>query len=216
MQLVLPTAYFPPVSWMALFLVSSAPLLEIHETFPKQTIRNRCHILAANGKLRLTVPLKKPNGNKTKTSEVAVDNSQSWQEQHFRSVASAYRNAPYFMHYEEELHDFFEVRHLSLIALSSDSLELILKMLRTEKSWNYTVSFDKQIAGGAVMLDFQSEIDRLDADFPVYMQTFSERHGFVPDLSVADLIFNCGPKDSLKYLEQVGRGLIKQIMPYSG
>lgn len=216
MQLILPTAYFPPVSWVALFLSSEAPMLEIHETYPKQTLRNRCNIMATNGKLRLSVPIKKPSGNKSKTGEILIDNNTLWPRMHFRSLTSAYRNTPYFFHYEEKISDLLFSDSKSLIQLNSLIIKLILNMLRLEKSWTYTETFERGASSLARLTDFEGTIANSGIRLTGYSQTFSERLGFMPDLSVMDLIFNLGPAASQQYLLNLGDQLIHWLSVIQG
>lgn len=216
MRIVLPIAYFPPVSWMAVFLYSESPLLEIHETYPKQTLRNRCNIMAANGSLRLSVPVKKPFGNKTKTIEVIVDKGSNWTVQHLRSIASAYRKTPYFEYFEDELTKILLTDHDSLIQLNENSLKLVLRMLRADKDWRYTETFVKSEDALSQKAEFENAIVAKGVRFPNYMQAFSERFGFMPDLSVLDLIFNLGPADSMKYLKNLAAEIKAKTSLYSG
>lgn len=216
MQLVFPTAYFPPVSWAALFLSSEAPVLEIHETFPKQTLRNRCNIMAANGKLRLSVPIKKPSGNQSKTREILIDNHTLWPRMHFRSLASAYRKTPFFFHYEEMISDLLFSEHKSLVELNSRSINLIINILRLEKEWTYTETFERAESSMARIKDFEGAIANSGIQLSHYHQTFSERFGFMPDLSVLDLIFNLGPVASKQYLMNLGDQLIQHLSAIQG
>lgn len=216
MHIVLPVAYFPPISWMALFLKSDVPLLEIHETYPKQTLRNRCIIMAANGKLRLTVPVKKPHGSKTRTGEIMVDHQTPWAIQHLRSLSSAYNKTPYFFHFEDDIANVLLTPHKSLFELNTASLALIFKMMRISRQWRTTDSFSGLSATFRPALDNLAHTYPSEIQFPVYMQAFSDRHGFLADLSVLDLIFNVGPAASVIYLSKLGDMLIAKESSYSG
>lgn len=216
MQIVLPLAYFPPVSWMAIFLYSESPLLEIHETYPKQTLRNRCNIMAANGSLRLSVPVKKPYGNKTKTSEVIVDKGSNWAVRHLRSIASAYRKTPYFEYFEDELSKMLLTDHDSLVQLNENGLKLVMRMLRADKELRYTESFVKSEYALSQKAEFEIAIAAMGVSFPNYIQAFSERFGFMPDISILDLIFNLGPADSIRYLKNLATEIKAKTSLYSG
>ncbi len=216
MQIVLPIAYFPPVSWMAIFLYSESPLLEIHETYPKQTLRNRCNIMAANGSLRLSVPVKKPYGSRTKTSEVMVDKRSNWAVQHLRSFASAYRNTPYFEYFEDELSKMLLADHYSLVQLIESSLKLVMRMLGADKELRYTETYVKSEDSLWQKAGFEYAIAAMGVSFPNYYQAFAERFGFIPDLSILDLIFNLGPSDSMKYLKNLDTEVKAKTSLYSG
>ena len=93
--LLLSSAYFPTVEYIALLVKYKGALIELFETYPKQTWRNRCRIMTANGTQDLTVPVKKPLGNKTITSEVSIYNQENWHLKHIRAIHSAYSSSPY-------------------------------------------------------------------------------------------------------------------------
>ena len=201
---------------MALFVQADYPLIELHETYPKQTLRNRCNIMTANGVLRLTVPVKKPQGNKTKTSEVLIDNSLNWAVRHLRSLTSAYRKTPYFEYFENELSRLLLSEPRTLVQLNSELLSLVLVMLRIQKEWHFTETFSSVKAGNNCIIDFEKSILEMDFTFPNYLQAFSERFGFMPDLSILDLVFNLGPLDSLMYLKSLGLANKAKKVLYSG
>ena len=99
--ILLSTAYFPSISWIAVALQSVRVEIEIHETYLKQTYRNRCNIATASGILSLTVPVKRVNGNHTKTADIQIDNSEKWQNLHWKSIITAYNKSPYFLFYRD-------------------------------------------------------------------------------------------------------------------
>jgi hypothetical protein len=199
-RIILPSAYFPPVSWMALLLNSDDAFVEIQETYPKQTIRNRCQILSANGKTRLSIPVKKVSGNRTKTKEIEVIYEKNWQLIHFRSIESAYNKSPFYFHYRHFLVDFYSKKFALLTELNQESVQLVMQMLKTEKRLNYTTDWQKDIPEYS---DFrQAFLDNSFFKFKPYNQVFSDRNSFQPDLSILDLIFNEGP-ESLRYLRSL-------------
>lgn len=102
------TAYLPPIQYIKSLIESDIVLIEKHETYLKQTYRNRCIILSANGPLALTIPIIKPFGNKTKTDEVVIDNSVKWKREHWRGIESAYRNSAFFEYVRDYLITFYE------------------------------------------------------------------------------------------------------------
>lgn len=190
-------------------------MLEINETYPKQTLRNRCYILGANGPQRLSVPVKKPHGNHTKTSDIIIDPTLPWAMQHERAIASAYRRTPYYMHYEAELAGFFRKQHSSLSDLCHEGLALCLRMLRTDKTWDYTKQFSPHSRNLALHFPFETT-NQPAKIFPAYFQAFSDRLGFVPNLSVLDAIFNLGPTETMLYLRRLAAEIGKTFPAYSG
>ena len=112
------TAYFPSISYMARFLQEDAPVIEVWETYHKQTYRNRCRVMTANGVESLSVPVVKVNGNHTMTKDMAISPIEPWQHIHSRCLESAYKAAPYFDHYYDYLRPIFEGHFERLIDLN--------------------------------------------------------------------------------------------------
>lgn len=193
------TAYFPSVSYMAHFLKEDAPVIEVWETYHKQTYRNRCRVMTANGVERLSVPVIKVNGNHTMTKDIVISYVDPWQQIHRRCLESAYKAAPYFDHYYDFLKPIFETRFEKLIELNDATLQAVLRMLKAKKEIVHTTDYVHE-----------SENDLRDAFspktipnsnlYPEYYQVFSAKFPFAPDLSVLDLIFNEGP-EAVTYLD---------------
>jgi hypothetical protein len=194
---LLSTAYFPPVSWLAAALQSGNILIEAHETYPKQTYRNRCNIATSNGLQSLTVPVKRINGNHTVTSDIIIDNSKNWKRLHWRSIITAYNNAPYFLFYRDLLEPIFNKEHSNLLELNQEILAFIFKSFRAE---NITISNTKQFERNPLHQDLRNyfhpkkekAIDNKLIKYR-YIQVFEDSIGFLPDLSCIDLLFNLGP-----------------------
>ena len=187
------TAYFPSISYMARFLKEDAPLIEVWETYHKQTYRNRCRVMTANGAENLTVPVVKVNGNHTMTKDILVSDHAPWQHIHSRCLESAYKAAPYFDHYYDYLRPIFEGRFERLIDLNDAALQAVLKMLKVKKEIVHTTDYIREAEND--LREAFSPKKQADATlFPKYYQVFSEKFPFAPDLSVLDLIFNEGPE----------------------
>ncbi len=95
-DLILSTAYFPPVQYFTRILRSGRVKIEVNETYHKQTYRNRCIIYSANGPLSLTVPVEKGSFHKTPVKELRIDNNRKWQQSHLRALNNAYNSAAFF------------------------------------------------------------------------------------------------------------------------
>ncbi len=193
--ILLPTAYLPPIQWFVCFFAAKEVFIEQHETYPKQTYRNRCEIATANGKLALSIPVIKVDGNHTKTKDIAISDHQNWQALHWRAFVAAYANSPYFLFYQDDFEPFFQKKHDNLLQFNLELLDLVMRLLEVEKPFKLTSGFEKNPAG---MLDLRNEITpkKPFTLFPLseYYQVFEERNGFKPGLSIVDLLFNMGPE----------------------
>ena len=195
------TAYFPSISYMACFLAEDEPFIEIWETYHKQTYRNRCRVMTANGVESLSVPVIKVNGNHTMTKDVAISSIEPWQHIHSRCLESAYKAAPYFDHYYEDLRPVFENHFKWLVDLNDAALQAVLKILKIQKDIVHTTDYEKSVDHD--WRDAYSPKVILNPDlFPNYYQVFSAKFPFAPDLSILDLIFNGGPESQF-YLREL-------------
>jgi len=195
------TAYFPSISYMARFLAEEAPVIEVYETYHKQTYRNRCNVMTANGVESLSVPVVKVNGNHTMTKDMAISPIEQWQHIHSRCLESAYKASPYFDHYYDYLRPIFEGHFERLIDLNDAALRSVLKMLKVNKEIVHTTDYVRESEDDLREIftpkkPFDSKL------FPSYYQVFSEKFPFSPDLSVLDLIFNEGP-EAMEYLKSI-------------
>lgn len=190
---VLPTAYVPPVHYFSYLIAAECVLIEQFETYPKQTYRNRCEIMTANGKFSLTIPVVKTFGNHTKTSDIGISSHQNWQLVHWRTIESAYANSPYFLYYKDMLLPFYQKKYDNLLHYNTLLLNVILEMLGMHKKIELTTTYLKNLPGGH---DLRNTISpkRPVHDFPFkeYYQVFADKQGFLPGLSILDLIFNMG------------------------
>ena len=204
--ILLSTAYLPPISWMAVALKSDNIAIEIHETYPKQTFRNRCNIATSSGILSLTVPVIRTNGNHTKTCDIGIDNSKNWQQLHWRSIVTAYNRSPYFLYYRDFLEPMYHKKHDNLIDLNQALLAILFKILQVKNmeifntdQYTETPEFtDRRNSFHPKKTNYQEIISEL----PRYIQTFEDYHGYIADLSIIDLLFSIGPQ-TLPYLEKV-------------
>ena len=203
-KLLLTTAYFPPISYFSAIIQAEEVVIEQFENFGKQSYRNRCEIMTANGIIPLTVPVAKAN-SKTLTKDLKIVYTTNWQKLHFKGIESAYKNSPYYDYYIDDLMPFFEEKEEFLLDYNHKILTTVLDMLRIKKGIVYTEDYIP--VDTEEYNDLRSAIHPKashrtpGADFPAhpYRQTFSDRTPFVPNLSILDLLFCCGPdaKDKL-------------------
>lgn len=203
MTALLSTAYFPNVQYISKFLAGDPVVIERFETYPKQTYRNRCNILSANGVLPLSVPVQK--NFHTLAKDIKVDYTEMWQRNHTTAMMSAYKNSPFYDYYFYKFNKFFTAKETFLVDLNDKILRTVLSILKIEANYTYTEDY---ISDASAYDDFRDSIspkqskNKPDETFSPssYIQVFADRFDFVPNLSVLDLIFNLGP-DSRQYLD---------------
>jgi hypothetical protein len=174
-------------------------IIENAEHFQKQTYRNRATIHSPNGRLDLIVPVVKGSKNHTLVKDVKISKEFNWQRLHWMSMQTSYRSSAYFEYYEDDLSIFYEKSWGFLFDYNEELLRLIMRFLKMNIDYTYTGSFEKTYIE---MEDFRDSIHpkrKPDMTFKSYFQVFEERNGFLPNLSIADLLFNQGPQ-SIKYL----------------
>lgn len=200
-MVLLSTSYFPPVSWLALLYQHKEVAIDLWETYPKQTYRNRCKITTSNGNMDLSIPVKKPNGNQSKTNEVLLDEKQNWRQQHWRSIKNAYQSTPFFIHYEEGIKDILESDITQLWKLNHALIKYIAKQIHMDYSIEYTDDFIEE----STQQDYRFRIHPKQEEIihlPPYYQVFDNRIGFQEGLSSLDLLFNLGP-EAILYLDKL-------------
>jgi hypothetical protein len=187
--------YLPPIAYFSSLTGCSGIMLEKFENYEKQTYRNRCYILGSHGKEMLVLPLTSKHG-KTVVSEIRIDYSQKWLNNHWRAIQSAYGKAPFFEYYSDDLRKVLFSKHVFLYDMNQELLTLCLKWLKWELPILETQSYEKKAADG--VFDLRSAItpkklDRLNRFYqPVaYHQVFGNK--FVENLSLIDLILCEGP-----------------------
>ena len=229
MAKLLTTAYFPPVSYFAAIAEDmeglvrtkgedrksfpSSPLLpsviyiEACENYQKQSYRNRCHFYATDGKQSLSFPVIHAEGtHKHLISEMRIDYSTPWVMQHKRAIISAYRTSAYFEYYQDELFAILDSKPERLIDLNTRLLEFFLEKTGIKAEIRMTESYDTAPECEDLREVIHPKrperiLENLELKKP-YFQVFAEKHGFISDLSIMDLLFNEGP-DSIIYLKNI-------------
>lgn len=189
MSNIFPTAYLPSIHYVSLFLKTEQPNIELFETYQKQSCRTRCKVMTANGVQTLTVPVVKVNGNHTLTKDIEIDYKESWQQIHLRCLESAYRKSAYFDYYFPYFEKIYRERFKTLVEMNDYCLKVILKLLKVKKEYLYTEDFEKITDDNDYRVSLSKE---KDIEIKPYYQVFADRHGFISNLSVIDLLFNEG------------------------
>lgn len=193
--------YLPPVQYFTILAASPNVQLESQEHYVKGTYRNRCHIASVNGVQRLSIPLRKGKNQQQSIRDVRIAYDQSWRSNHWHAIRSAYGNSPFFEHYADDISAFYRKKkyeflwdfNLHLLLTLADLLGLKIELQLTPEYWK---------EAPANVTDFRNVIspkrEMPDAEFnPVrYPQVFEDRLGFLPNLSIVDLLFCTGPEAS--------------------
>lgn len=194
-EILVSLPYFGPISQFKELINASNIWIEKQDNFQKQTYRNRMYILGANGKLSLNIPIKHLPKTKVKVhqkySEVKIDNEDNWQSVHWKSLKSAYQTSPFFEFYEDELAPLFRKDYLTLFEFNRECFETVLECLQLDLNFEYTSEYNKQpenISDHRNLVNAKNSIT-----IPEYIQVFQEKHGFISNLCILDLLFNEGP-----------------------
>lgn len=207
---LLSTAYFPSISWMAFFSQRKEVILDLWETYPKQSYRNRCHIATSHGVMNLSVPVKKPHGNQTKTQDILIDYQQKWQQLHWKSIQTAYQSAPFFLYYQDEIEELIKAEYGNLKEMNEKIILGIADLIGIRTQLKQTEDFTP-IENNEE--DFRFLIHpKKPSPFQIkaYYQVFDDQLSFIPDLSVLDLLFNLGP-EAIVYLESLPLNKMDEI-----
>ncbi|MFD2065371.1 WbqC family protein [Pontibacter silvestris] len=193
--------YNPPVHFFWHALRADSLLVEQHENYIKQSYRNRCHVLSAQGLQVLSIPVLRGNSkDKIRITDIEIDYSQKWYNIHWRTIQAAYGKAPYFEFYSDYIREVYERQPKFLFDLNIELLRLYLKLLKLNKPLNFTDSYVTEAPDN--VLDLRNKVhpkiypDNLHVK--PYIQVFGKQ--FVSELSIIDLLFTQGPA-SLSFLQ---------------
>ncbi len=195
---ILSSCYLPPIQYFSKLKNYSNCIIEHHEHFPKQTYRSRCDIYSPNGLLKLSIPLAKRN-HRQDTKDIRISYEYDWQKLHWRSLESCYRRSPFFEYFEDDFLPFYTDKKFDfLIDLNEATQQTILKLLKLKPNYTFSTEYHKNYENASDFRDIISPKETLsrDTEFSVnpYMQVFEPRHGFLPNLSIVDLLFNEGSR----------------------
>jgi hypothetical protein len=193
MKALLSTTYFGPVQWFQKLNRYEEVEIEQWESFQKQTYRNRCLIATTQGVQALTVPVER--GSSPLIKDIRISDHGNWRHLHWNALMSAYGESPFFEYYQDDIRPFFEKRWEFLFDFNEEIRMKMCELLDIQPKVGYTNEFtvNKEI-------DYREAINpkhpQEDPDFEAkpYYQVYQQKHGFLANLSVLDLLFNMGPE----------------------
>ena len=199
MKALLYPTYFPSISHYAAMVQADSITFETEDNFQKQTNRNRMYIYSPNGTQLLNIPIKHSKEARQKTKEVKIEQDFNWQKQHFKSLEAAYRTSPFFEYFEDDILPVFQKKQTFLLDLNLEVFEIVNQCLGIKLPFEKTAEY------------FQNSPDYIDyrtlangkkdqTSCEPYTQVFEDKHGFLNNLSILDLLFNEG-RYALDYLK---------------
>lgn len=192
-MLILSSHYLPCIEWFHALFAHEEAVIDVHEHFVKQSYRNRTSILSANGKLSLTVPVRK-TAHHMPMDQVEIENDFRWQHQHWQAIQSAYSSAPYFLYYQDRFRLLYEKEFRYLLELNQAMLEVCMSIMKIEWSPGSSASYIRAE---------QQDIDARALISPKkgsafngkpYLQVFTDKLPFEKNLSIIDVLFTQGPR----------------------
>ena len=192
-------SYFPSISHFVAIAKANIVTFEVEDNFQKQTNRNRMYIYSPNGIQLLNVPVKHNKERHKRIKEVKIENDFDWQKQHFKSLEAAYRTSPFFEYFEDDILPIFQKKQNYLMDLNMETMAIVSKCLRLEFDYDETTEYFHEVTD---KVDHRNLINgKKDTSiFEPYTQVFGDKHGYLNNLSILDLLFNEG-RYALDYLK---------------
>lgn len=186
------TAYLGPVQQYSKMFHFPEVRIETSENYLKQSYRNRCIIAGANGPLPLSVPIVKPDTLKCLTKDIRISDHGNWRHLHWNAIVSAYNSTPFFEYYEDDFAPFYEKKYEFLFDFNEELRMLICQLLDIQPQIQYTTSFEADVENDFRWISPKQDIADPSFLLKPYYQVFQDKHGFLPNLSIIDLLFNTG------------------------
>ncbi len=203
-EILVSLPYFGPISHFKELMNVSKVWLENEDNFQKQTYRNRMYIYGANGKLSLNIPIKHLPKTEVKVhqkyTDVKIDNDSKWQSIHWKSLKSAYQTSPFFEFYEDDLITLFKTEFTYLYEFNYNCFLKVLECLQLDLDFEKTKKYEKTPIDKVDLRHLSNA--KQDNSIPEYIQVFQEKHGFISNLCILDLLFNEGP-NAVEYLKSL-------------
>jgi len=211
MNIILSSAYLAPVQYYTKFIMAQNIYIEQWDHYVKQTYRSRCMIVSANGPISLSIPVEHSSNDKTLMKDIRIADHGNWQHMHWNAIVSAYNSTPFFEYYQDDFYPFYRKKYSFLLDFNNELQNLILDLLgvdlpaTTLSSVYKTELIDNE-------LDLRDDIHPkkdwriLDEKFTPcdYYQVFDHKFGFIPNMSIIDLLFNMGNESPIILANSIG------------
>jgi hypothetical protein len=200
--------YFGSIEQFSVIARAGAITFEKHDNYQKQTYRNRTFIATPEGPLLLNIPIKHTSKGKRgerervhqKYKDVKIENDFRWQREHWKSIQIAYRTSPFFEFYEDDFAPLYEKPYAYLMDFNLDTFKVLKEALRLEMPVDFTEVYDQS---PQELVDYRGLAlakNKTTFQQQPYVQVQEKHHGFLPNLSIIDLLFNEGTQ-ALTYLK---------------
>lgn len=199
MTILIHPTYFPSISHFVAMAQADRIVLEVEDHFQKQTNRNRTYIYSPNGIQLLNIPIKHTKERHQNIKEVQLETAFDWQKQHFKSLEAAYRTSPFFEYFEDSLLPIYNKKYRFLMDLNLESMSIVSKCLGMTFEYEKTIEYFHEVKE---YVDYRTLVKgkKDTSSFEPYTQVFGDKHGFINNLSILDLLFNEG-RFALDYLK---------------
>lgn len=196
MKAIYSSLYLAPIAYYKCLLQQEEYVIEHYNHYEKKTFQNRCEILSSNGKIALSVPVEKSKTAKTSFKDIKIAYHTPWQKQHLRALVSSYQNSPFFEYYIDDFMPLYEQEFVYLLDFNMALHHKILELIGEDLPCHKSSSFESYSADHDYRFNFHPK-RFLDIELKSYIQVFSDKLGFYPNLSILDLLFNLGPETEL-------------------
>jgi len=200
MDILIHPTYFPSVSHFVAMAQSDTITFEVEDNFQKQTNRNRMYIYSPNGLQLLNIPVKhNVEKGRQMFKDVKIEQAFDWRKQHFKSLEAAYRASPFFEYFEDDIRPIFEKKHTFMMDLNFEALEVVTSCLGMNLTSQKTEEFilePKDVTDYRYLANGKKD----DSHFEEYTQVFGDKHWYINNLSILDLLFNEG-RYAMDYLK---------------
>lgn len=201
MNILLHPTYFPSISHFVAMVNADAVTFEVEDNFQKQTSRNRMYIYSPNGQQLLNIPVKhNTDKGRQMFKDVKIEEAFDWQKQHFKSLEAAYRSSPFFEYFEDDIRPLFEKKHTFMLDLNFEALEIVTSCLGMDLNYDKSTEFFREPNDKT---DYRYLVNgkKDTSEFESYTQVFGDKHGYINNLSILDLLFNEG-RYAMDYLKK--------------